>query len=154
MSERTSASLAAPPSTQRARSQDDGLKLSITSIDNHGLVHARAEGSITALDFAVDASDPLEALLGANWKAARVVLDCAALRYVDSSAVGWLIGAQRAFRAGSGRLVLHSVQPMVRQIFDVLKVARVVPIAETVTAAREMAMTNATPTTTTAGGAQ
>ena len=154
MSERNSATVAAP--APRAK-HDEGFRLSLLSIDNHGLIHARAEGSITSLDFTGGGVDPLQALLGANWTAGRVVLDCAALRYVDSSAVGWLIGAQRAFRAGGGRLVLHSVGPTVRQIFDVLKVGRVVPIAENVTAARELAMTNAPPpppppTTTTGGG--
>jgi len=138
MTERTSATLAAPSPAPRPK-HDDGLKLSLLSIDNHGLIHARAEGCITSLDFPAGGVDPLEALLGANWKAGRVVLDFTSVRYVDSSAVGWLIGAQRAFRTGGGRLVLHSVQPMVRQIFDVLKVARVVAIAENVAAARELA---------------
>jgi anti-anti-sigma factor len=147
MSERTSATLVAHAPSQRAK-PDDGLKLSLLAIDNHGLIHARAEGSITSHDFPAAGVDPLEALLGANWKAGRVVLDFSSVRYVDSSAVGWLIGAQRAFREGGGRLVLHSVQPMVRQIFDVLKVGRVVPMAEDLEAARQLA------TVTAVGGAR
>ena len=142
MSQRTSATLVAPASTDpRARhDDDDGLRLALLSIDNHGLIHARAEGTITAHDFPAGRVDPLEALLGANWKAGRVVIDFSSVRYVDSSAVGWLIGAQRAFREGGGRMVLFGVQPVVRQIFDVLKVGRVVPIAENVAAARELVL--------------
>lgn len=162
MSDRTSAT---PGTSDTARPRphrhddlvDDpgrGMKLSLLSIDNHGLIHARAAGSITAHDFLVaDGKEPFEQLLGVNWKASRVLFDFAHVTHIDSRAIGWLIGARRAFREGGGCLVLHSVQPNVQQIFDVLKLGRVIPMADNAAAAREMA-TGATTTTTETGGAR
>jgi len=116
------------------------MKLTLLSIDNQGLIHVNAEGSITGHDFPADGRDPFETLLGANWKSNRVVLSAAGVTYIDSSAIGWLIGACRSFKDGGGLLVVHSVQPNVRQILDVLKVGKVVPLADSEAAARALAV--------------
>ncbi len=128
------------PALDNRRTPDPVMKLALRAIDPQGLVHVTAEGSITAIDFPTGSKDPFETLLGAGWKNNRVVLDFVAVTYIDSSAVGWLIGAHRAFKEGGGRLVVHSVQPTVRQILDVLKVGRVVPLADNEAAARALAI--------------
>ena len=125
------------PEGNRVR-PDTSMKLALRAIDHHGLVHAAAEGSITAHDFRAQGADPFEALLGANWKHNRVLLDFAGVTYIDSSAIGWLINAHRAFKGAGGRLVVYAVQPAVKQILDVLKVGKVVALAETEQAAREI----------------
>jgi anti-anti-sigma factor len=116
------------------------MKLALVSIDKDGVIRVAAEGSITAGDFPSDGKNPLETLLGLTWSTTRVLLDLAHVSYIDSSAIGWLIGTVRSFREGGGKFVIHGVQPNVRQIFDVLRVARVVPMTEDETAARKVAI--------------
>ena len=58
--------------------------------------------------------------------------------YLDSSAIGWLITSQKAFRAAGGYIVLHSLQPRVKQVLAMLRFERVVPLADNAEAAREM----------------
>lgn len=114
------------------------MKLSLVSIEKDGVVRAAADGPITTADFPAESKNPLEGLLGLNWATMRVVLDMSKVNYIDSSAIGWLIGTVRIVRDGGGTFVIHGVQPSVRQILDVLKVGRVVPTAENEAAARAM----------------
>jgi anti-anti-sigma factor len=116
------------------------MKLSLVSIDKDGVIRVAADGSITAGDFPTDGKNPLETLLGLTWSTTRVLLDLSNISYIDSSAIGWLIGTVRSFREGGGKFVLHGVQPNVKQIFEVLRVGRVVPIAEDEAGARKVAM--------------
>jgi anti-anti-sigma factor len=58
--------------------------------------------------------------------------------YIDSSAIGWLIGSQRAFKEGGGQMVIHSIQPGVRQILDLLKISKVMPMAADEAEARKI----------------
>ena len=114
------------------------MKLSLTSITN-GLVRVSAAGEITVRDFDADCSDPLAVLLGERWAAHRVVVDMSGVSFVDSTALGWFITWRRQFEKGGGMLVLHSVQPRVRQVLDMLKVGRVLPLAANEAAALKLA---------------
>jgi len=116
------------------------MKLSMVSIDKDGIVRVAAEGNITSADFPADGKNPLETLLGLTWSNTRLLLNLSKTSYIDSSAIGWLIGTTRAFRDAGGRFVIHNVQPPVRQIMDVLKVSRVVPTADDENAARKFAL--------------
>ena len=121
------------------------MKLSLVSIDKDGLIRVAADGNITSGDFSADGDNPLRQLLGETWSSNRVVLNLARTNYVDSSAIGWLIGTSRAFRTGGGAFAIHSVQPAVRQIMDVLRVQKVVPTADDENAARQIALGQASP---------
>lgn len=112
------------------------MNLSLETIDKDGIVHVEAAGNITGSDIPVEGKDPFEQVLGANWASNRVLLNLGKVSYIDSSAIGWLIGAHRAFTERGGRLVVHSIQPTVRQIMDVLQIGKVVPLADGQTAAR------------------
>ena len=114
------------------------MKLTLVSIEKEGLIRAATDGNITAADFAADGKNPLETLLGLTWSSTRVLLDFSKTSYIDSSAIGWLIGTSRAFRDAGGTFVIHSVQPAVRQIMDVLRVGRVVPMASDEADARKV----------------
>lgn len=114
------------------------MKLKVVSIEKEGLIRVAAEGSITAEDFASDGVNPLQALLGQTWQTNRVLLSLQGVDYIDSSAVGWLIGTRKTVRSAGGALVVHSAQPGVRQIFDVLKVEKVVPLAANEDGARAL----------------
>jgi anti-anti-sigma factor len=115
------------------------MKLTLVSIEKEGLIRAATEGNITGTDFTPDGKNPLETLLGLTWSSTRVLLDFSKTSYIDSSAIGWLIGTSRAFRDAGGTFVIHSIQPAVRQILEVLRVGQVVPTAMDEAAARKIA---------------
>jgi len=114
------------------------MKLSMLAIEKGGVIRVAAEGNITAVDVDPTEKNPLETLLGATWSSNRVLLDLSRTGYIDSSAVGWLMNTHRSFKEAGGKFVLYNVQPTVRQLLDVLKLSRVLPLAEDEAAAREL----------------
>ena len=112
------------------------MKLSLVSIEKEGFIRVATEGNITGTDFQVDNKNPLEQILGATWSSNRVLLNMERTQYIDSTAIGWLISCHKEFKANGGAFVVHSVQPQVRQVLDLLKIGKVVPILENETAAR------------------
>jgi len=116
------------------------MKLTLVSIEKDGIIRVAADGNITTSDFDSSGKNPLESLLGLTWFTNRVLLNLDRTDYIDSSAIGWLIGTQKSFAEGGGVLVVHSVQPAVRRILDVLKIGRVVPMVADETEARAIAI--------------
>lgn len=114
------------------------FKLAVISRDAAGVVFAAAYGNATARDFPTPETVHFDRLLGVDWAAARIVLDMDAVSYVDSSAIGWLLGVQKRFRESGGRLVMHSVQPHVKNILSLLKIEKIVPVAADLDAARKL----------------
>jgi anti-sigma B factor antagonist len=55
-------------------------------------------------------------------------LDLDKTGYIDSSGIGWLVGCHRRFTAAGGRLILHSVPPMVEQVIHLLKLQKLLNI--------------------------
>lgn len=113
------------------------MKIALAGIERDGFVKLVADGTITAGDFAADGKNPIEGLLGPAWATFRVILDMGSVSYIDSSAIGWLIGTQKAFKDAGGAIAVYRIQPTVKQVLDLLKVGRVVPLAETEDAARQ-----------------
>jgi anti-anti-sigma factor len=114
------------------------MKLNLVCIDRH-FVRIEAVGEITAPDLhgaAGTAADPLAGLLGADWARNKVVLNLGQVPFLDSSAIGWLITCHREFKRCGGLLVVHSIQPGVRQILDLLKVGKVLTLAKDEAGAR------------------
>lgn len=118
------------------------MKLTLLSIEKDGTIRVATDGNITTADFDPGAKNPLENVLGENWFSSRVLLNMEKTDYIDSSAIGWLINSHKHFKDGSGALVVHSVQPSVRQILELLKIGRVVPLAKDEAEARKMALGN------------
>jgi anti-anti-sigma factor len=114
------------------------MKLSLVSIERDGVVRVSSEGNITCEDFRAEGKNPLESVLGASWSNNRVILDLDRTNYIDSSAIGWLIDTSKRFKQAGGALAVHSVRPAVRQVLELLKVERIVPLAHTESAAREL----------------
>ena len=115
------------------------MKLQLVSIEKNGLVKVATAGNITSADIDPAGNNPLQGVIGANWMQSRVLLDMGETQYADSSAVGWLIGTSKQIKDGSGAFVVYNVQPAVRQVLDLLKVGRVVPIVDDEHAATEVA---------------
>ena len=113
------------------------MKLSLVSIEKEGFIRVATEGNITGTDFqSGDNKNPLEQLLGMTWSNNKVLLNMERTQYIDSTAIGWLISCHKEFKAHGGTFVVHSVQPQVRQVLDLLKIGKVVPILENEAAAR------------------
>lgn len=106
------------------------IKLCLISIERDGYVRIGAEGAISGGDFGRGLANPLENLLGANWASQRVLLSLDQTHYIDSAAIGWLISCQREFKSQGGSFVVHSVRPGVRQMLDLLKIGRIVSLAD------------------------
>lgn len=76
--------------------------------------------------------------LGAEAYAQKVLLDMSDVDWLDSSGVSWILGASKKFRQAGGDLVLHSLSPMVHDVFKVLHLNKVLRIAPDLQTAEEM----------------
>ncbi len=76
------------------------------------------------------------------------MLDFSKVQFIDSSAIGWLIQSAREFKARGGGLVVHSIVPRVRQMFDMLKIGFIVPLVIDEAAAREQFLAPVAPART------
>ena len=116
------------------------MKLQLVSIEKDGIVKVATQGNITSADIDTSGPNPMETILGANWAGFRTLMNMGDTQYIDSSAIGWLIGTSKSIKEAGGTLVVHDVQPAVRQVLDLLKVGRVVPIVDDEPAAKEVAL--------------
>jgi anti-anti-sigma factor len=130
-----------------ARKGGAGMLFKVVSIEKQGIVHVASEDNLTSANLNLAGKNPMEELLGATWNTHRVLLNMEKTAYLDSSAIGWLIGTNRSFREGGGKLVLCSLQPTVKQLMDVLRVGRAVSMVDGEAAART-ALAEATETST------
>jgi len=112
------------------------MKLTLISCDA-GLSRLMCEGEITQNELWQQDS-PLEELLGAKGYAGKVMLSLASTTYIDSAGVGWLITNHRKFKQYDGKLVLHSIPPMVNHIFQLLQMHRLLHLAKDEAAALAM----------------
>lgn len=51
--------------------------------------------------------------------ARRVVVDCSEMDFIDSSGLGVLVGALKRVREKDGELVLRSLNPSARKVFEI-----------------------------------
>jgi anti-anti-sigma factor len=116
------------------------MKLSLVSIEKEGFIRIATDGNITSTDFQADGRNPLEQIMGQTWSSNKVLLDMDKTNYIDSTAIGWLISCHKEFKNKGGVFVVHSVQPAVKQVLDLLKIGKVVPIVENEAAARAFAI--------------
>jgi anti-anti-sigma factor len=115
------------------------FSLSLISRDDAaGILHVAAEGEATTLDFPLANASHFDNLLGHDWNTHCLLLNLERLSYIDSSAIGWLISSQKSCRTHGGQIVIHSVQPGVRNVLELLKIGRVIPIADTAPAGRKL----------------
>jgi anti-anti-sigma factor len=85
------------------------------------------EGNITQ-SLMTPGVDPIHDLLGEDGFKRQVVMDLNKTGYIDSSGIGWLLGSHRRFAAASGRLILHSVPPIVEQVIQLLRLHSILNI--------------------------
>ena len=107
------------------------MKLSLVSIEKAGYVKLATEGDITSVDF-LDSNikNPFESVLGASWASNNILLSLAKTAFIDSSAIGWILESHRKMQASGGKLVPHSAQPKVVELFDLLKLRPVLNLKD------------------------
>jgi anti-sigma B factor antagonist len=113
------------------------MKLSIDSDDGQ-TVKMKVAGSVTQQEITLMA-DPVSDLLGPEAYRRRVCMDLGNAGFLDSSGINWLILNHKRFRENGGKLVLHSLPPLVMNVIKVLKMHRVFDIAESPQAAFALA---------------
>ena len=114
---------------------DSGI-LNLVSIDRDGCVRVASNGPIASNGAHFLSKNPLETLLGVTWFSNRVVVDFSKTDFIDSAAIGWLIGTAREFRVRGGRFAIHSATPRVLQMLNILKIGQLVPLLADEQAAR------------------
>ncbi|MFN0019085.1 MAG: STAS domain-containing protein [Pirellulaceae bacterium] len=114
------------------------MKMTVAASDGE-LVRVALSGPVTQRELA-PMSEPLQDLLGPSAYSKRVMLDLNEVSYLDSSGVGWLLSCHKKMRQGGGRMVVHSYSPIVSNVFRVLKLERVLDLAENAMAAEKTAL--------------
>lgn len=84
-----------------------------------------------------DGSDPLVRAAGEGYTSKKALLDLSGATYISSNGIGWLLGLNHKFNADGGLLVLHSVPPMVKQIFTLMKLGDVLKLADNLSDAEQ-----------------
>ena len=113
------------------------MKLSLLSTTND-ITRIQNEGDITQLDFRAG-TDLLQNLLGADCYSRKVLLNMERTPYIDSAGVGWLVQCHKSYKDRGGRLVLHSIAPMVNQILKLLRMDQILHMAGDDAAAEALA---------------
>lgn len=104
------------------------MKLAILTSDA-SCTRLECEGEITQVGFA-PGLDPLTKLLGEGCYNSKVLLNLEKATFLDSSGVGWFVHLQKKFNEAGGRIVLHSIPPMLNQVLRLLRMQTVLHLAE------------------------
>jgi anti-sigma B factor antagonist len=103
------------------------MKLNVVSQDDQS-IHLACEGDLV-LPMASGRIDPLAGVLPPGTCPATVLLDLSKVGYINSTGISWLVQAHQRVQQGGGRLVLHSVQPFVRGVLDLMRLDSVLNLA-------------------------
>ncbi len=117
---------------------DNPTILSLVSVEKDGCIRVATRGDLTAAQITLGTKNPLDGILGESWSGNRVILDLSRTDFMDSTAIAWLISTPKQFRAAGGALAIHSIVPRARQMLDLLKIGKIVPIVPDESAARKL----------------
>jgi anti-anti-sigma factor len=112
------------------------MQLNLISEDS-GVARLECEGQITQNDFD-PGDDPMTSVLGMEGFARKVLLNLEKTSYIDSSGISWLVVCHKKFLQAGGRLILHTIPPMVNHVLQLLRLHSIMHIAADEAAARAM----------------
>jgi anti-anti-sigma factor len=112
------------------------MKLSVVS-DDGDVLRLQATGRITQDDLS-PSFDQMRELLGAGGYTRNVLLSLADVDFIDTSGISWLLACHKRFREGNGKLVIHSVVPMVLEVLKMLRLNLVFRLADNAAAALDL----------------
>jgi anti-anti-sigma regulatory factor len=116
---------------------EECMNLSLLPLDSEVLFRVCGDGPLTLRGLPAG-TDPLQALLGPNCYAHKILLRLEGATCIDTSGLVWLMRTHNAFAKAGGVLVLFSVPPVVVDLLDVLRMTPLLHIAEDEAAAREL----------------
>src|SRR5690242_19030393 len=99
------------------------MDLALTSSDEKEIQIACA-GVVSQADIPLN-TDPLGEVIGEGGYSRTVYLNLSLTHFIDSSGMAWLLSRHKKCAAEGGKLVLHSIPPLVRQMFELLKLQKV-----------------------------
>ncbi|MFI4862065.1 MAG: STAS domain-containing protein [Phycisphaerales bacterium JB063] len=98
-------------------------------IEDDGIAVLACADQLDGLAMTADGNAPLKQVLGQGCYSKRVALDLGQTGYIDSAAIGWLLSSHKAFKDAGGRLVIHSLQPGVKRVIDMMRLGSVLELA-------------------------
>lgn len=101
--------------------------------DDGQVLHVAVIGSLTP-DHPED--DPLAEQFGDDVYRRRIMIDLERSAMISSPGIGWLLKWSRKSREAGGKVVFHSVPPLVMQALKIVMVHRVLTLVEDEEAAR------------------
>jgi anti-anti-sigma factor len=96
------------------------MNLSLLPLNDDLFFQVRCAGPVS-LRGLPQGTDPLQALLGPNCYAHKILLNLEGSQSIDTSGVAWLARTHNAFTQAGGQLVLYSVPPTVLDLLDFLR---------------------------------
>ena len=115
--------------------------MKIVKLENAGdVVRLACEGEVTQQSLA-SGRDELREVLGPDGFKSPVLLSLASATYLDSSGISWLVIAHKHCVQAGGRLVIHSVPPLIDQVLRLLRMHTVLHLAANENAARALFLT-------------
>ena len=112
------------------------MRLQLFGIED-GVVKVDCDGDITSYDLLGE--DPLAKMLGSASFVGTLVLGLGRVSFIDSAGIGWLLGTHRRLAGAGGKLVVHSVNPRVLQMFTMLHLSSLLHIAKDESEAQDVA---------------
>ncbi|PHS17681.1 MAG: hypothetical protein COA78_02855 [Blastopirellula sp.] len=87
-------------------------------------------------------NEPLEALIGLETYNHTVMLNMTDTDLIDSSGIGWLLNCHKRFGDGGGRLIIHSLPPIVANVFKLMRLETVFSMSDNEETAERLAQEN------------
>ncbi len=104
------------------------MKLSVQS-DDDNILCLDASGRFR-MTVPSDQANAFGGVLGEGGYARKVILNFENVDYIDSGGVSWLVISHRRFNEAGGKLVIHSTPVMVFEVFKVMRLDRVLNLAD------------------------
>jgi len=106
-------------------------------INDNDLVQLESSGTVSRDGWGLG-TNPIEQACGPAVYSKKVLLSLASCRYLDSTGVEWLLRCHKRFAMAGGKLIIHSVAPVVSQILKIMRMDLVLNLAENETQARSL----------------
>ena len=106
--------------------------------DEGNLVRMAIDGALDSLNAVADA-EALVHLLNRKTLGRTVLMDLARVTSINSQGVSWMLNCHKSLADGGGRLIFHSVPPLIMEVLQFLRLSKVLALASDEAAARDVA---------------